>query len=82
MSWIFGKLGGLLGGAALKLGLMAAIAGAVLMVLLGARSAGRNAERAEQLKRTMEAVRDAKDAERGLADPAERKRVRERFRRR
>ena len=43
---------------ALRLAGLAAILGAVGAVLLGARQAGRNAERVEQMRKTIEVQRD------------------------
>ena len=40
----------------------AAVAGAVLAVLLGARQAGRNAERVERMRKTIEVQREQLDA--------------------
>ena len=51
-----------LGAAALKAVWVGAIILAVLAVLLGARNAGRKAERVEQLERGLENVRRANDA--------------------
>lgn len=47
-------LGNLLGGIGLKIMGGLAIVGAVLAILAGARSAGRNAERVESLTKTLE----------------------------
>ena len=47
---------------ALNLVGLAAILGAVAAVLFGARQAGRNAERVERMRRTMEVQREQLDA--------------------
>ena len=55
-------VGRLLAPYALKLAGLFAIIGAVAAVLLGARQAGRNAERVERMNRTIEVQRDQLDA--------------------
>ena len=55
-------IGRLLAPYALKLAGFVAILGAVAAVLLGARQAGRNAERVERMRRTIEVQRDQLDA--------------------
>ena len=55
-------IGRLLAPYALKLAGLAAILGAVAAVLLGARQAGRNAERVERMRRTIEVQHDQLDA--------------------
>ena len=47
---------------ALRLVSFAAIIGAVAAVLLGARQAGRNAERVDRMRKTIEVQRDQLDA--------------------
>ena len=47
---------------ALRLVGLAAVLGAVAAVLLGARQAGRNAERVERMRRTIEVQHDQLDA--------------------
>lgn len=47
---------------ALRLAGLAAVAGAVLTVLLGARQAGRNAERIERMRKTIEVQREQLEA--------------------
>lgn len=47
---------------ALRLAGLAAIIGAVLTVLLGARQAGRNAERFDRMRKTMEIQREQLEA--------------------
>ena len=47
---------------ALRLAGFAAIIGAVLAVLLGARQAGRNAERLDRMRKTMEIQREQLEA--------------------
>ena len=56
------SLGRLLAPYALKLAGIFAIVGAVAAVLLGARQAGRNAERVERMRRTIEVQREQLDA--------------------
>lgn len=56
---------------ALSLLKWAAVAGAVAAILLGARNAGRNAERLENYERDLRRVREAKDVE-DLIDAADR----------
>jgi hypothetical protein len=55
-------IGRLLAPYALKLAGLFAIIGAVVAVLLGARQAGRNAERVERMRRTIEVQHDQLDA--------------------
>ena len=55
-------LGRLLAPYALKLAGIFAIMGAVAAILLGARQAGRNAERVERMRRTIEVQREQLDA--------------------
>ena len=55
-------IGRLLAPYALKLAGIFAIIGAVAAVLLGARQAGRNAERVERMRRTIEVQREQLDA--------------------
>lgn len=55
-------LGRLLAPYALKLAGLCAIIGAVTAILLGARQAGRNAERVERMRRTIEVQREQLDA--------------------
>ena len=55
-------IGRLLAPYALKLAGFVAILGAVAAVLLGARQAGRNAERVERMRRTIEVQREQLDA--------------------
>ena len=55
-------IGRLLAAYALKLVGLAAILGAVAAVLFGARQAGRNAERVERMRRTIEVQREQLDA--------------------
>ena len=55
-------LGQLLAPYALKLARIFAIVGAVAAILLGARQAGRNAERVERMRRTIEVQREQLDA--------------------
>ena len=55
-------LGRLLAPYALKLAGIFAIVGAVAAILFGARQAGRNAERAERMRRTIEVQREQLDA--------------------
>ncbi len=55
-------IGRLLAAYALKLVGLAAILGAVAAVLFGARQAGRNAERVERIRRTIEVQHDQLDA--------------------
>lgn len=47
---------------ALRLAGVAAVIGAVLAVLLGARQAGRNAERLDRMRKTMEIQREQLEA--------------------
>ena len=47
---------------ALRLAGMAAVIGAILAVLLGARQAGRNAERIERMRKTLEIQREQLEA--------------------
>ena len=47
---------------ALRLAGWVAVTGAVLAVLLGARQAGRNAERVERMRRTIEVQREQLDS--------------------
>lgn len=54
-------LGRLLAPYALKLAGLCAIIGAVTAILLGARQAGRNAERVERMRRTIEVQREQLD---------------------
>ncbi len=55
-------LGRLLAPYAIKLAGIFAIMGAVAAILLGARQAGRNAERIERMRRTIEVQHDQLDA--------------------
>jgi hypothetical protein len=55
-------IGRLLAPYALKLVGLFAIIGAVTAILLGARQAGRNAERVERMRRTIEVQREQLDA--------------------
>ena len=55
-------LGQFLAPYALKLAGLFAIIGAVTAILLGARQAGRNAERVERMRRTIEVQREQLDA--------------------
>jgi hypothetical protein len=55
-------LGRLLAPYALKLAGLFAIIGAVAAILLGARQAGRNAERVERMRKTIEVQREQLDA--------------------
>ena len=55
-------VGRLLAPYALKLAGLVAIMGAVAAVLFGARQAGRNAERVERMRRTIEVQHDQLDA--------------------
>ena len=55
-------IGRLLAPYALKLAGLFAIIGAVAAILLGARKAGRNAERVERMRRTIEVQREQLDA--------------------
>lgn len=55
-------IGRLLAAYALKLVGLAAILGAVAAVLFGARQAGRNGERVERMRRTIEVQREQLDA--------------------
>lgn len=55
-------IGRLLAPYALKLAGLFAIIGAVTAILIGARQAGRNAERVERMRRTIEVQRDQLDA--------------------
>ena len=55
-------IGRLLAPYSLKLAGFVAILGAVAAVLLGARQAGRNAERVERMRRTIEVQREQLDA--------------------
>ncbi|MFZ4534506.1 MAG: hypothetical protein ACOYOJ_22200 [Alsobacter sp.] len=55
-------LGRLLAPYALKLAGLFAIIGAVAAILLGARKAGRKAERVERMRRTIEVQREQLDA--------------------
>lgn len=55
-------IGRLLAPYALKLAGLFAIFGAVAAILLGARQAGRNAERVERMRRTIEVQREQLDA--------------------
>ncbi len=57
-----GFIGRLLAPYALKLVGLAVILGAVVAVLLGARQAGRNAERVERMQRNIEVQHDQLDA--------------------
>jgi hypothetical protein len=59
---VIALIGRLLAPYALKLAGLAAILGAVAAVLLGARQAGRNAERVERMRRTIEVQHDQLDA--------------------
>ena len=55
-------LGRLLAPYALKLAGLFAIIGAVVAILFGARQTGRNAERVERMRRTIEVQREQLDA--------------------
>ena len=55
-------IGRLLAPYALKLAGLFAIIGAVTAILLGARQTGRNAERVERMRRTIEVQREQLDA--------------------
>ena len=55
-------IGRLLAPYALKLAGLFAIIGAVVAILLGARQSGRNAERVERMRRTIEVQREQLDA--------------------
>lgn len=55
-------LGRLIAPYAIKLAGLFAIIGAVTAILLGARQAGRNAERVERMRRTIEVQREQLDA--------------------
>ena len=55
-------IGRLLAPYALKLAGLIAIIGAVAAILLGARQAGRNAERVDRMRRTIEVQHDQLDA--------------------
>lgn len=55
-------VGRLLAPYALKLAGLIVIIGAVAAILLGARQAGRNAERVERMRRTIEVQREQLDA--------------------
>lgn len=80
-----GFVGGLLKPFALKLLIGLAIAGAVAAVLLGARNAGRNAERLRTLEKQLQNVRTRNEVERevgSLGPDAVRERLRERWTRR
>ena len=82
---LIGFIGGLLKPFALKLLMAAAIAGAVAAVLLGARNAGRNAERVAGMQRQLEATRSRDETDRRnarLDDGAVRKRLLDRWSRR
>ena len=59
---MIGFIGRLLAPYALKLVGLAAILGAVAAILLGARQAGRNAERVERMRKTIEVQHDQLDA--------------------
>ena len=59
-----GFIGGLLKPIALKLLMGVAIAGAVAAVLLGARNAGKNAERVAGMKRQLDNVKERNRVER------------------
>ena len=59
---MIGFIGRLLAPYALKLAGFVAILGAVAAILLGARQAGRNAERVERMRRTIEVQREQLDA--------------------
>lgn len=58
-----------------------AIVGAVLAVLVGAKNAGRTAERVEGMRRQLDNVKERQDVESHVAgaDPAERKRLRDKW---
>lgn len=62
-----GLIGKLFTGIGLKILGAVAIAGAVTAVLLGARSAGRNAERVDALHRTLKSVEKSNEIEREVA---------------
>ena len=59
---MIGFIGRLIAPYALKLAGLVAILGAVAAVMLGARQAGRNAERVERMRRTIEVQREQLDA--------------------
>ncbi len=59
---MIGWVGGLLAPHALRIAGGLAILGAVAAVLLGARQAGRNAERVEHMRKTIEVKREQLDA--------------------
>ena len=80
-----GFIGGLLKPFALKLLMGVAIAGAVAAVLLGARNAGKNAERVAGMKRQLDATRSRDETDRRtarLGDDAVHKRLLDRWSRR
>lgn len=71
---------GWLSGLGWKIWLGLALAGAVVMVLLGAKRAGRTAEKLKQMEKINEAVQEKNKrsaADRGLSDDALRQRLRE-----
>ena len=72
---------GLLRPFALKLLAGIAVVGAVLMVLLGARNAGRTAERVDGLRRQLNHVKERIDVEDSMARarPADRRRLRDKW---
>jgi hypothetical protein len=59
---VISMLGRLLAPYALKLAGLFAIIGTVAAILLGARQAGRNAERVERMRKTIEVQREQLDA--------------------
>ena len=71
-------LGRLLAPYALKLAGLFAIIGAVAAILLGARQAGRNAERVERMRKTIEVQREQLDA--ASRRPRDRDQLRRRLR--
>lgn len=72
---------GLLRSIALKLLAGLAMVGTVLLVLLGARNAGRTAERIDGLRRQLNHVKERIDVENGVARtrPADRRRLRDKW---
>ena len=71
-------LGRLLAPYALKLAGLFAIIGAVAAILFGARQAGRNAERVERMRKTIEVQREQLDA--ASRRPRDRDQLRRRLR--
>jgi hypothetical protein len=74
---------GLLKPYALKLLAGLAIVGAVLAILLGAKNAGRAAERVDGMRRQLDNVKERTDVENDVAraDPVERSRLRRKWER-